>query len=41
MKTIPQGAATQVYVAAHPELGVNGDYSPIDVARTGGTNADL
>jgi WW domain-containing oxidoreductase len=45
MKTIPQGAATQVYVAAHPRLsGSNGDYfADCNVARTSkrGADADL
>ena len=42
MKTIPQGAATQVYVAAHPELsGSNGDYfADCNVARTSRNGAD-
>ena len=45
MKTIPQGAATQVYVAAHPQLsGVSGDYfADCNVAKTSrrGADADL
>ena len=42
MKTIPQGAATQVYVAAHPQLsGSNGDYfADCNVARTSRHGAD-
>ena len=42
MKTIPQGAATQVYVAAHPELtGKKGDYfADCNVARTSRKGSD-
>lgn len=35
MKDVPQGAATQCYVATHPGLSVNGEYfSHCNVART-------